>query len=84
LCNKTYRQDGYLNIYFHPWEFTDLRDKTRFGFPGYVSKNSGSQMSEHMDQLIAGFKQQKRTFATITQFLIHNQLIAPVQAICSF
>ena len=74
LCNKTYRHDGYLNIYFHPWEFTDLKDKTRFGFPGYVSKNSGRQMSERMDQLIMGFKQQEKDFATIAEFLAHKQI----------
>ncbi|MGZ3757452.1 MAG: polysaccharide deacetylase family protein [Mucilaginibacter sp.] len=34
-------QDGYLNLYFHPWEFTNLKQPDRFGFPGYVSKNSG-------------------------------------------
>jgi peptidoglycan/xylan/chitin deacetylase (PgdA/CDA1 family) len=78
LCNKTYQHDGYLNIYFHPWEFTDLKDKARFGFPGYVSTNSGKQMSERMDQLIAGFKQQGRPFATITQFLTHKRILAPV------
>ncbi|MDN3551275.1 polysaccharide deacetylase family protein [Mucilaginibacter aquaedulcis] len=81
LCNKTYRRDGYLNIYFHPWEFTDLQDKTRFGFPGYVSKNSGKQMSERMHQLIAGFKQQGLSFTTITKFLAHKQIIAPVQPV---
>lgn len=41
ICAATLRKDGYLNLYFHPWEFTDLKNPDKFGFPGYVSKNSG-------------------------------------------
>ena len=41
MASATHKKDGYLNLYFHPWEFTDLHDKEKFGFPGYVSKNSG-------------------------------------------
>jgi peptidoglycan/xylan/chitin deacetylase (PgdA/CDA1 family) len=36
-----HKKDGYLNLYFHPWEFTDLDHPAKFGFPSYVSKNSG-------------------------------------------
>jgi peptidoglycan/xylan/chitin deacetylase (PgdA/CDA1 family) len=41
MSAAAHRKDGYLNLYFHPWEFTDLKQPERFGFPGYVSKNSG-------------------------------------------
>jgi peptidoglycan/xylan/chitin deacetylase (PgdA/CDA1 family) len=41
ISAATHRKDGYLNLYFHPWEFTDLHNKEKFGFPAYVSKNSG-------------------------------------------
>jgi peptidoglycan/xylan/chitin deacetylase (PgdA/CDA1 family) len=40
MSAAAHQKDGYLNLYFHPWEFTDLKQE-RFGFPGYVSKNSG-------------------------------------------
>eukprot|EP01132_Coremiostelium_polycephalum_P021214 gene21214-25202_t len=30
LVKRTIRKDAYLNVYFHPWEFTDLRDKNKF------------------------------------------------------
>ncbi len=40
MSAAAHRKDGYLNLYFHPWEFTDLKQE-RFGFPGYVSKKSG-------------------------------------------
>jgi len=69
LAKSTYKKDGYLNIYFHPWEFTNLRDKNRFGFPGYVSKNSGEQMIERMDSFINHLKRKNYTFGTISEFI---------------
>ena len=52
LCSATYKKDGYLNLYFHPWEFIDLHDKTTLGFPGYVSKNSGAIFINRMTDFI--------------------------------
>jgi peptidoglycan/xylan/chitin deacetylase (PgdA/CDA1 family) len=69
LAKTTYKKDGYLNIYFHPWEFTDLEDKKRFGFPGYVSKNSGSKMIERMNLFIADLKRHNYQFSTLSDFL---------------
>lgn len=69
LLKKTYRKDGYVNIYFHPWEFTDLTDKKRFGFPGYVSKNSGKAMEKRMDNLMRWIKSQNYPSETINTFI---------------
>lgn len=69
LAERTHKKDGYLNIYFHPWEFTDLEDKNRFGFPGYVSKNSGIKMIERMDLFIADLKRKNYTFSTLSDFI---------------
>lgn len=41
MSSAAHKKDDYLNLYFHPWEFTDLHDKEKFGFPVYVSRNSG-------------------------------------------
>ena len=67
LCRKTLRKDGYLNIYFHPWEFTDLNDKERFGFPGYVIRNSGTKMSKRMERFIEEFKKEGMVFGRICE-----------------
>jgi peptidoglycan/xylan/chitin deacetylase (PgdA/CDA1 family) len=69
LAERTLKKDGYLNIYFHPWEFTDLEDKNRFGFPVYLSKNSGIKMIERMDSFISDFKRKNYQFSTISDFL---------------
>ncbi|WP_413669295.1 polysaccharide deacetylase family protein [Mucilaginibacter sp. Mucisp86] len=52
MASATYKKDGYLNLYFHPWEFTDLHDKEKFGFPGYVSKNSGEAFVRRIGDFI--------------------------------
>jgi len=69
LAKRTYQKDNYINIYFHPWEFTDLTDKERFGFPGYVSKNSGKDMVRRMDQFMGWINQQGYPSGTISQFI---------------
>jgi len=74
LAKRTYQKDRYLNIYFHPWEFTDLTDKERFGFPGYVSKNSGQDMIRRMDDFMGWINKQNYPSGTISEFTatIHN------------
>lgn len=70
LCKITLKKDGYLNIYFHPWEFTDLNQKERFNFPGYVHKNSGKKMTERMDDLICKLVSNNNKFGTFKDLLI--------------
>ncbi|MFA6944681.1 MAG: polysaccharide deacetylase family protein [Pedobacter sp.] len=68
LAEKTHKKDGYLNIYFHPWEFTELGDQVRFGFPAYVSRNSGEKMIHRMDAFIRHLKTKNYAFNTIQEF----------------
>ncbi len=68
LAKRTYEKDGYLNLYFHPWEFTDLSDKEKYGFPGYVSKNSGEAMIKRMDHFMGWLTKQGYENCTIREF----------------
>jgi peptidoglycan/xylan/chitin deacetylase (PgdA/CDA1 family) len=52
LSNITYRKDGYLSLYFHPWEFTDLYKPEKYGFPGYVMRNTGDDFTERIKYFI--------------------------------
>jgi peptidoglycan/xylan/chitin deacetylase (PgdA/CDA1 family) len=69
LCKRTYAKDKYLNLYFHPWEFINLEDKDRFGFPGYMRKNSGEKMVTRTDELIRWMLSQSYPFHTFTEFI---------------
>jgi peptidoglycan/xylan/chitin deacetylase (PgdA/CDA1 family) len=67
-CVRTITNDGYLNSYFHPWEFTDLKNPA-YGLPAFVSKNSGRDMSRRFENLLGWMKEKKYSFSTIRDFL---------------
>jgi len=68
LTDITYRKDGYLNIYFHPWEFTDLNQPEKYGFPAYVSRNSGDAFTERMREFINWAKRKGYQFGRTGDF----------------
>ncbi len=74
LLKKTHKRDGYVNIYFHPWEFTDLT-LPEYGFPGYVSRNSGEKMIRRMDTLMEWISSQGYTCSTISALTANYQII---------
>ncbi|MCJ0743240.1 polysaccharide deacetylase family protein [Pedobacter montanisoli] len=69
LFHLSYQKDGYVNIYFHPWEFTDLQQKEKYGFPFYVSRNSGVKMEERMDALMNWISKKGYPTGTISNFI---------------
>ena len=60
-CLDTY---GYVNIYLHPWEFTDV---STFSLPAYMTKHP-DKMREKLIYLIDHFKTQAR-FSSIRSLL---------------
>ena len=67
-CVRTINSDHYLNIYFHPWEFTDLT-LHKLGLPKLVTKNSGQQMIDRFNAWIMWLKNRGYQFSTISQFV---------------
>ncbi|HUP12798.1 MAG TPA: hypothetical protein VM187_11310, partial [Niastella sp.] len=53
LCIKTLKKDGYLCLYFHPWEFTDIWE---FELPGYAKRWSGEKLQQRLYRLIKDLK----------------------------
>jgi peptidoglycan/xylan/chitin deacetylase (PgdA/CDA1 family) len=49
LCKQTLRKDGYLCLYFHPWEFTDI---SSYKMPTYTKKPNGKILLERLERLI--------------------------------
>lgn len=68
MCAAAHRKDGYLNLYFHPWEFTNLKQPERFGFPGYVSKNSGNVYVNRITNFITWAQSKGYEFARTGDF----------------
>ncbi len=69
LSKRTYKKDGYLNLYFHPWEFTDLNQPERFGFPKYVVKNTGTAFEDRISNFIGWAKEQGYSFSRTDEFV---------------
>lgn len=64
FCRLTMFSDHYLNLYFHPWEFTNIKDP-KFGLPNITTKRTGQEMVIAFDDWIAWAKARKYTFALL-------------------
>jgi hypothetical protein len=60
----TIKHDSYLNLYFHPWEFTDI---SQFTLPYYIKKDCGVKMLHKLETYLTWLKTQG-DFITISQF----------------
>lgn len=70
LAGWTLKKDGYLNIYFHPWEFADIKAcAAAYKLPGIMVRNSGLQMTARTDAFIKYLKARGETFGTIRDFI---------------
>ena len=60
------RKDSYLNIYFHSWEFADLK---KFKLPSYVKKPYGEDLIIKLTKYIRWLKSKKHAkFMTFSEF----------------
>lgn len=67
LASDTLKKDRYLNVYFHPWEFAEIKDEA-FKLPGFTVKNSGQDMGERFEEFISWLKNKKYNFGTFQEF----------------
>jgi len=74
LCNSALKKDGYLNIYFHPWEFYNHLDREELGVPEFIRKNSGDRLIERLDSFISYYINKKIPFVTTQQLLKKGEI----------
>jgi len=67
LVSDTLKKDHYLNIYFHPWEFAEIKN-LEYKLPGFTVRNSGNEMVERFDKFIGWLKSKNYTFGTFQEF----------------
>jgi peptidoglycan/xylan/chitin deacetylase (PgdA/CDA1 family) len=53
LAIQTLQKDGYLSLYFHPWEFVDIK---RFGLPQYTTTGCDGRLLEKLYKLVNELK----------------------------
>lgn len=65
LTLQTLKKDGYVCLYFHPWEFTDIEN---YGLPAFTKKHHGMPLFERLFRLIQDLKKEA-DFTTMNSFL---------------
>ncbi len=65
LAIQTLRNDCYVCLYLHPWEFVDIK-KTKL--PGYTKRLCGEPLQQRLHQLITDLKKEG-TFNTIQSWI---------------
>lgn len=53
MALQTLLKDGYLALYFHPWEFTDI---THYGLPRYTTRGCDFELYDKLQRLIVVLK----------------------------
>lgn len=66
LCRQTLRADGFLNLYVHPWEFTDLAGYERI--PAYVRRHSSGLLLDRVESLLR-YLQPMGEFTTMNNYV---------------
>ena len=67
MAAAAHRKDGYLNLYFHPWEFTNLKGPV-YGLPGHVTRNSGEAFVKRLEGFIKWAKAKGYEFGRTGDF----------------
>lgn len=66
LCLQTLRADGFLNLYVHPWEFTDLSAYEQI--PAYVRRYSHEELLDRVEKLLR-YLQPHAEYQTMQDFV---------------
>lgn len=67
LALQTLRKDGYLSLYYHPWEFTDVRN---LGLPNYTTRHCTGLLLERLHKLTNRL-QQEASFIGMQEYVHH-------------
>ena len=58
------KNDGYLSVFFHPWEFVDI---SGYELPGYVKGRCGEAMCERLEWYLK-WLDKRGEFVTFSEF----------------
>ena len=71
LCKKAIAKDGYVCLYFHPWEFADI---SKYKLPKFVKNPDGNLLLSRLQKLITDLK--NNDFISIKRFLGLKNMIS--------
>ncbi|MFL5739885.1 MAG: polysaccharide deacetylase family protein [Flavisolibacter sp.] len=68
LVSKTIKKDGYVCLYFHPWEFINLK---KYHIPQYTKRWSGKKLENRLRKLVHDLRPYG-SFVAINQYIAHR------------
>ncbi len=68
LALQTLQKDGYLCLYFHPWEFTDI---AAYGLPDFAKRGYGMPLLEKLFRLKKDLSKEA-SFISMEEFRLNN------------
>lgn len=71
LALKTLKNDGYLCLYFHPWEFTEIR---HYNLPVYIRKADPVYLLSKLTRLVNELSNEAR-FITMQEFVAAHPVV---------
>jgi len=66
---QTLKRYGYLSLYFHPWEFTDI---SQYKLPSYIAKPFGKALLDKLYRLVEDLQKEGSKFVSIENYLKNN------------
>jgi peptidoglycan/xylan/chitin deacetylase (PgdA/CDA1 family) len=66
---QTLKRYGYLSLYFHPWEFTDI---SSYKLPSYIVKPCGEVLLDKLYKLLEDLQKEGSEFVSIDNYLKNN------------
>lgn len=72
LCKQTLEHDGYLHLYFHPWEWASWPQKLKKRMPRYLHLQNGMQMQKRFEQWIDFMLMQPIQWTTTHAWMVAN------------
>lgn len=69
LCSRCYRETGFVNLYFHPWEFSEQIHNQKLRIPAYIRHNAGEKQITRLSKLIGKFAKKQAHFLTMNELL---------------
>lgn len=69
LARTALKKDGHLNLYFHPWEFSERLSQKQFNIPGYLTRCCGAKLLRKLEQLILRWQKAGCKFQTTKDYL---------------
>ncbi len=68
LCRRAMKKYGYLNIYFHPWEFYPLNKYPSLNLPYLIRHNSGEVLQKRLEEFIMYCQKMGYEFKTTREY----------------